>query len=98
VRAAQALEVPPGDAVLHPDHARLGAEQRRDLRQHRRDLVGLERDDHAVDVAYRGHVAGGGDLRREVTALGQDLDAAPLAHRGEVRAAGDQRDFRPTPG
>ena len=47
-RAAEAVEVPPGHAVLHGDDGGVGAEQRRDLVERRRDRMGLQREDDIV--------------------------------------------------
>jgi hypothetical protein len=89
--AAQALKVPPGDAVLHGHDDRLRTEQAAHLRRRGRDLVGLHGGD---DDVVR---AGLGDLVRRARGVDEVLGAvlhdqlhALFPDGLEVRAAADE--------
>ena len=89
--AADALEIPPRDAVLRADDDGVGTEQRRKLRRERRQAVRLDAEDDDVRVADRAQIAGDRRAHLEI-AVGADDPQAALLHRAQVRAAREQHD------
>jgi hypothetical protein len=76
--AAVMLEVPPRNAVLHRDDLRVRTDQQRYRLDHGRDLMGLERNDHAIGDADRSAIVSRPRMRVKITAFAADGDAALL--------------------
>ena len=90
--AADALEVPPRDAVLRADDDGVGTEERRELRRERGQAVRLDAEEHDVGrcrSSTRSPVTVRPDL--EVAVRARHAQAA-LLHRPQVRAAREQHD------
>ena len=94
--AADALEIPPRDAVLRADDDGVGAEQRPQLRRERRQAVRLDAEEDDVGRSDRRQIAG--DIRRDFeVAVRADHAQPALLHRAEVRTAREQHDVRARP-
>lgn len=92
MRAAMAVKIPEGDAVLRGDDDGVGAEQRLHRLRRRAEGMGLgaEKDD-VLDAEIRRVVGGGGT---HGVGFVRRLDGeAVRADRGELRAARDERDL-----
>ena len=96
--AADALEVPPRDAVLGADDDGVGSEQRRERRRQRGQRVGLHAEDDDVGVADRRQVAG--DRRagpRTAPRRRSPARRAPASPAGAGRGRTAPRRRRPAP-
>ena len=89
VGPCEAMEVPPGDAVLRRDDGGLRAEQRLEQRPGSRIVVRLQAEHDDVDRADLPRVVGRRRVRGEVATRAQHPYAV-TAHRLEIRAARDE--------
>src|SRR5882762_2023732 len=90
---AMVVEIPVGDAVLHGDDDRVGAEQMRYIAGDRLELMGLHGEDHQLLCARGGAVLRSHDVARHLlTAVAQDEPDAAAANRFQIRAAHDEGD------
>ena len=90
--AADALEIPPRDAVLRADDDGVRAEQRPQLRRQRGQAVRLDAEEHDVG---RGRSSARSPVTCGRTSKSPSglIDAQPaLLHRAQVRAAREQHD------
>jgi hypothetical protein len=93
IRAAELLEVPPGDPVLHGHDDRLGAEKAVQLIRHGRELMRLHRRYHEVLHDRFGDPVGRLDgMNHMLGAVLHDEPHALLPDGLEVGATADERD------
>jgi hypothetical protein len=94
ILAAMALEIPPGNAVLHRDQHGVVVEQRGQLIGDGLDLVGLDAEDDQVLLAGAADVVGGVQIACNLAGVVfHDQFKTMSADGVEVRAAGTYRHF-----